>query len=570
MVSPGLRFRLFLLLCLALPSGFAQAAPQLYSIGEPTADEQLYLELINRARANPAGEGLRLAATSDPDVLNALDYWKVDLGLFQLQMQALPAAPPLAFNAKLLASARPHSADMLTHAYQDHTGSDGSTPGMRMSAQGYASSSWAENVYAYEESVEYGQAAFEVDWGGTVADGGMQVPPGHRLNIHNGAFREIGVGVIDGSNGDVGPHLVTEDFAIPVLVAPSLLTGVVFRDANGNGFYDVGEGIGGVNVAVAGAEFYAITSSSGGYTVPLPNDGNYTVTFSGGGLATVVKTAVAALGANVKVDYVAAETLPPAPPRLANISTRLPVGTGDNALIGGFIVTGMTSKQVLLRGLGPSLSATGVPLTGMLQNPTLELRDSAGNLLASNDNWQENANVAAIRATGIAPAFPAEAALLVTLPANDIAYIAILHGAGDTTGLGLVEIYDLAPTADSQLANISTRGLVQTGDNVLIGGLIVTGAEAHVIVRALGPSLGVAGRLPDPTLELFDADGFSLGSNDSWESDQPDEIKATQLAPTDSAEAALVRTLAPGGYTVVVRGANGQSGVAVVEAYNVP
>ncbi|MGI8431030.1 MAG: CAP domain-containing protein [Chthoniobacterales bacterium] len=571
MPSPDLRSRFYFLVLLGglLAASFAEAAPVLYSIGDPTGVEQFYLEEINRARANPADEGTRIAATAEPDLLSALQYLGINLPLFSAQMSALPTAPPLAFNEKLLAAARAHAADMLANAFQDHTGSDGSTPGTRISAQGYDYLTLGENVFAYEKSVSYGHAAFEIDWGGTPANGGMLVPPGHRLNVHNALFREVGVGVIDGSNGSVGPQLVTQDYAVPRVVgAQPLLTGVVYTDQNGNGFYDPGEGVAGVTVTVARANYFAVTGAAGGYAVPLPNDGSYAVTFSGGGLPDLVKTVVVTLGANVKVDYVAAAVT--LPPRLANISTRLNIGTGDNAMIGGFIITGTEPKEVLIRGLGPSLNANGVPLPGTLANPTLELRDSAGQLVATNDNWQTNANAAAITASGVAPPLSAEAALLVTLRANGSAYTAIVRGVGETTGLGLVEIYDLAAASDSQLANISTRGLVQSGDNVLIGGLIITGGEARVIVRAIGPSLGLSGQLADPTLELFDQNGVSLGKNDNWQSDQKAEILASQLAPVKTAEAALLRTLRPGAYTAIVRGASGGSGIAVVEAYSLP
>ncbi|MBC5800675.1 MAG: hypothetical protein GIW94_12005 [Candidatus Eremiobacteraeota bacterium] len=548
--------------------GRAEAAAQLYSIGEPTGEEQQDLELINRARANPAAEGARLDATTDPQVLSALQYFGVNLALFQQQMNALPAAPPLAFNGKLLAAARVHSQDMLAFAYQDHIGTDGSTPGSRMLAQGYAWSTYGENTFSHSETVFYGHAAFEFDWSDSVATGGMQVPPTHRLNLHDATLREIGVGVIDGSNGDVGPQLVTEDLAAPLGIAVPLLTGVVYADTNANGSYDAGEGVDGVTVTVAGANFYAVTAPSGGYTVPLPNDGAYSVTFSGGGLADEQATATVVNGQNVKRDYILAAASG-STARLVNISTRLPVGTGDNALIGGFILTGSAPKTVLLRGLGPSLGLNGT-LRGVLLNPTLELRGSAGQLITSNDDWSTNTNSAAIATSGVAPNDPREAALLVTLPANGNAYTAILRGVEDTIGIGLVEIYDLDATAPAELANISTRGLVQTGDNVMIGGFIVDQSAARVIVRALGPSLGLAGRLADPTLELIDRDGVSLGMNDDWRSDQAAEIVETQLAPANDHEAVLVRTLAPGAYTVIVRGANGTSGLAVVEAYRLP
>src|ERR1039457_2557624 len=183
-------------------------------------------------------------------------------------------------------------------------------------------------------------------------------------------------------------------------------------------------------------------------------------------------------------------------PVLANISTRLLVETGDNVLIGGFIVTGTEPKKVIVRAIGPSL-----PLTGVLADPILELRDSSGGLIAVNDNWRSDQE-AEIIATGIPPTNDLESAIVATLPANNSAYTATVRGVNNGTGIGVVEAYDLDRTVDSKLGNISTRGFVQTGDNVLIGGLIVLGQDPlRVIVRAIGPSLPVPGALGDPTLE---------------------------------------------------------------------
>lgn len=548
----------FFATALSWPAG----AAQLYSIGEPTGEEQLYLEYINRARTNPAAEGARLATTTDPDVRRAIEFFGIDTLLFTAQMDALPPLPPVAFNAKLLAAARAHTADMLAHAYQDHIGTDGSTAPSRMAAQGYNVSAYGENVYSYSRSVFYGHAAFEIDWGGLPENGGMLNPPIHRLITHTPYFREIGVGVLDGSNGGVGPQLVTEDFALAADGNNPFLTGVVYADTNGNGFYDPGEGIGGVTVAVAGVEFYAITAASGGYSVPLPNDGAFPVTFSGGGLPTLQKVATVVAGQNVKVDYVAAT----GPGELVNISTRVNVGTGENALIGGFILTGTAPKKIIVRSLGPSL-----PLEGALQNPTLELHDSAGQLIATNDDWQTNANKEEIVASTVAPPHPNEPALLLSLPANGSAYTAVVRGVNNATGLGLVEVYDLDRAAAAQLANLSTRGLVETGDNVMIGGFILAGATpANVIVRALGPSLDLAGALADPTLELVNGDGVSLGTNDNWRSDQEEAILASTLPPRNDAEAAFVATLVPGAYTAIVRGAHESNGIALVEVYHLP
>ena len=251
------------------------------------------------------------------------------------------------------------------------------------------------------------------------------------------------------------------------------------------------------------------------------------------------------------------------PTRLANISTRLRVETGDNVLIGGFIITGPQPKKVILRAIGPSL-----PVAGKLDNPTLELRDSSGGLLESNDNWISSPNRQAIMDSTIPPSDDLESAIVRSLPANNAGYTAIVRGVNNGTGIGLVEAYDLDPVADSKLANISTRGLVQTGDNVLIGGFIVLGQNPlRVIVRAIGPTLPVPGALADPTLELHDGNGALIVANDNWRSDQQNEIIATTIPPTNDLESAIVRDLTPGNYTAIVRGANNSTGVALVEAY---
>ncbi len=251
---------------------------------------------------------------------------------------------------------------------------------------------------------------------------------------------------------------------------------------------------------------------------------------------------------------------------LGNIATRLRVGTGDNALIGGFIVTGTQAKKVIVRGIGPSLAGFGVQ--GALANPTLELRDGSGMLIAANDNWKDTQQ-AAIEATGVAPKNDLESAIVATLPANNSAYTAILRGKDNSTGIGVVEAYDLETTVDSQLGNISSRGFVDTGDNVLFGGFIV-GPNTKVGVRAIGPSLGkfgIANPLQDPTLELHDGNGALINSNDNWKSSQEAEIRAAGLAPSDDREAALIQTLAAGSYTAIVKGVGNTTGIGVVEAY---
>ena len=257
-------------------------------------------------------------------------------------------------------------------------------------------------------------------------------------------------------------------------------------------------------------------------------------------------------------------------PTLVNISTRLNVLTGDNVLDGGFIVLGSGTKTLLIRGLGPSLAGAGV--TGTLADPILELRSAGSDvIIAANDNWKNNQQ-SEIEATGIPPTNDKEASLVVTLSAG--AYTVIERGKLDTTGVGLVEVYDLSAGFGPELANISTRGFVDTGDNVMIAGFIVasgTGGSGEVIVRAIGPSLGSAGvsdPLADPMLELHDSNGTLIAANDNWKSDQQNEIAATGIPPTSDAESAIVATLAPGAYTAIEAGKNGGMGVGLVEVYN--
>jgi uncharacterized delta-60 repeat protein len=249
------------------------------------------------------------------------------------------------------------------------------------------------------------------------------------------------------------------------------------------------------------------------------------------------------------------------PTTFANISTRLRVETGDNVLIGGFIITGSQAKKVMVRAIGPSL-----PLADVLANPVLELHDGAGTLIASNDNWMDALNKQEIIDSALAPSNDFESAILTTLDPG--LYTAIVRGVNDTTGIALVEAYDLDLGADSILANISTRGLVQTDDNVLIGGIIILGTDAQeVLLRAIGPSLPLTGALADPTLELHDKNGVIIASNDNWRSDQEADIIATAIAPTNDAESAILATLTPDAYTAIVRGKDNTTGVALVEAY---
>jgi hypothetical protein len=237
-------------------------------------------------------------------------------------------------------------------------------------------------------------------------------------------------------------------------------------------------------------------------------------------------------------------------------------------LIGGFIVGGTGPKQLVLRALGPTLTQFGV--LGALPDPTLELRNSTGGLLAFNDNWGQAANAQSMP-VNLRPLNALESAILTSL--NPGSYTAIVRGLHNTTGVALVEGYDIASAATAHLTNISTRGFVRTGDNVMIAGMIVQSNSQKVIVRALGPTLsgfGITNPLANPTLELRDANANLLSVNDNWKTTQQTEIMASGKAPPNDLESAIVRTLTPGTYTAIVAGANSTTGVALVEVYTLP
>ena len=301
--------------------------------------------------------------------------------------------------------------------------------------------------------------------------------------------------------------------------------------------------------------------------VPLPNDplnqltastvsGKFSSVSSNG---TVTMTAT---GFTTKTNPAAAN--PPAGQPL-NIATRMNVLTGDNVLIAGFIVTGPSgsTKKVLIRGLGPSLAQFGVPNT--LSDPLLELHKPDGTV--TNDNWQQG-DTSQIP-NGFAPSDPREAVIVATLtPGN---YSAVVKGAHGETGVGIAEVYDLDRASPAKLANISTRGFINTGDDVMIGGFIVGGNEpAKILVRAIGPTLsdfGVQGALQDPTLELHDSNGMSI-SNDDWRETQEARSSRPRFRRARTSEPAILATLVPGNYTAVVRGKDNTTGVGLVEAYN--
>jgi hypothetical protein len=270
---------------------------------------------------------------------------------------------------------------------------------------------------------------------------------------------------------------------------------------------------------------------------------------------------------------------------LGNISTRSFVQTGDNVMIGGFIVQGTGPKRVIIRAIGPELAQQGI--TNPLANPKLELHNGTGAVIAANDDWQTtiiggiigSSQVSDIQNSGLAPTAASESAIIANLPPGN--YTAIVRGVNSTTGVALVEVYDLSPAASSRLGNISTRSFVQTGDNVMIGGFIVQGGgPKRVIIRAIGPELtqhGITNPLANPTLELHNGTGSLMATNDDWQttiingiigSSQVSDIQSSSLAPTAASESAIIANLPPGNYTAIVRGVNSTTGVALVEVYD--
>lgn len=260
---------------------------------------------------------------------------------------------------------------------------------------------------------------------------------------------------------------------------------------------------------------------------------------------------------------IGAEVSPaPQPARLLNVSARALIGQGENALIGGFILTGSMDKTTVMRALGPSL-----PVSNKMPNPRLQVFNQSGTMIDFNNDWVNSPDKQGILDSTLEPSNDLEAASVKTLAPG--AYTVVVYGqTANDFGVGTAEIFDINPESTAQLANISARGLTQPGNNVLIGGFITGGTNnLSVIVRALGPSLNLTGALADPTLELRNANGDLLAANDSWRSNQEAEIIASTVPPTRDEEAAIVQSLTPGAYTAILRGARNTSGVAAIEIY---
>ena len=294
----------------------AEAESRRYSIGNPSNEEQVYIELINRLRSDPAGEAGRLATTTNPDILQSFRQFGVDVGAMKRALEGMKPAPPLAPNAKLSAAARRHSDDMLETGFQGHVSSDGYGLGKRVSNQDYKWRRLNENVYAYSESVDHGHAGFTVNWGR--GPRGMQAPPIHRESLLDPDFNELGVGHVIGSKGVFGPELVTQILATTP-ESKTFITGVAFYDLNGNDQYDSGEGIGSARVSVSNCRYNAVTADAGGYAIPVPGNGSYDVTLRLPGRPDVVRTVSVRDDQNVKVDFTPPyETVAISGPRRAN------------------------------------------------------------------------------------------------------------------------------------------------------------------------------------------------------------------------------------------------------------
>ena len=386
----------------------------------------------------------------------------------------------------------------------------------------------------------------------------------------DGSF-SVGLTATDGSNSTNETLQLTfiSDPTVPVIVTPSsavIAEGQPFNytisapassdPEDDTEFTMIGD-------LPAGLGFDSSTGTIGGtYTPQAARTASKGKPLTGGGITQVQLFATNSQGTS---------TIPLvfflAPKGVVNISTRLAIGTGDNVLIAGFIVTGNAPKKLIIRAIAPSLG-----IAGALQDPRLELREGA-NLLGANDDWRSTQEQDII-ATTIPPADNRESALVAILQPG--AYTAVIAGKDGSTGIGLAEVYDLGTaslesTSDSKLANISTRGFVQTGDDIMIGGFIVSGAPTKVIVRAVGPSLanrGVAGALDDTTLDFVDGNGALIVANDDWRTGgQEQQIIDTTVPPDDNRESAVVATINPGGYTALIRGKDGRTGVALVEVY---
>jgi hypothetical protein len=253
---------------------------------------------------------------------------------------------------------------------------------------------------------------------------------------------------------------------------------------------------------------------------------------------------------------------------IIQLSTRMRVDVGDRVAIGGFIITGTVPKQVILRGIGPTLANSGI--TDALADPVLELHGPGSFSTITNDNWRDTQQQQ-IQAAGLSPSNNLEPAIWATLSPG--AYTTVLRGTNNTTGTALVEIYDLTPAAGSKLGNLSTRAFIGADQNIAIAGLMVSSGDPdQIVVRGLGPSLAstVSNTLANPALELRNNNGSLLVSNNDWQDIpvQAQQISAAGLGLSNNLESAVLAILPPGRYTALLFGSDNGTGNGIVEVYD--
>jgi hypothetical protein len=354
--------------CLLAAASLSAAPTTFFPQPEPSNQEQALLELINRARANPAAEGQHLANVSDPEILRRYNIYGVDVNRLAAEFASYSAQPPLAFNAQLMASSRLHSQDMAARGFQSHDGSNGSHFDTRINAQGYQWQAVGENVFAYAQNAAFGHAGLNADWG---------VPDlNHRANIMNTnpaipLYKEVGISCVSSAIPNFGPLVITQDFGTPEDAQLAYVTGVVYNDLNGNGAYDEGEGLGGVNLTPDAGNYYTITSASGGFALPLPRkqSGSLSVTASGGALgAARTQTIRFADYQNAKLDFTTADVPDSSRPQVKIVATSNDLTASGQA---GVIV--ITRNGVKLgKALTVTLSISGSAVEGVDYMPLPE------------------------------------------------------------------------------------------------------------------------------------------------------------------------------------------------------
>lgn len=345
---------------LGLVSAASAAPTQFYPQPEPTNSEQYLLELINVARANPPAEGQMLAGVTDPEILRYYSHYGVDKNKLRSDFNGYAARPPLAFNSKLMASARQHSLDQAAHGFQAHDGSDGSHFDQRINNQGYDWGALGENVFAYVENPFFGHVGLMADWGVPSLD--------HRANTLNvdsnfPMYKEIGISCVSSSVKDFGPLVITEDFGAPADQGASFLVGVIYDDRNHNGAYDEGEGLSGVSVTPNSGNYFTTTTASGGFQIPLPaGSGSMTVTAAGGALgASRAKSFNYGNATNVKLDFTPADALAPAVPSV-EISTVSEEAAASAGQVGVIVIKRRGSRAA---DLNVSLKVGGTAISGV-------------------------------------------------------------------------------------------------------------------------------------------------------------------------------------------------------------